>query len=241
MNTEIRAAQGRDGLDTEYKFGFNADISNTEETVWDEGGIYVYPGSAAQWKVSSSSTDDDDGGTGALTVRIYGLDANYDLQNEVITLDGQTVVMTVKSYIRVFRGIVLTAGSGGVNAGDIYVGTGTVSSGVPAVKYLKITATMNQTLMALWTVPKDTWFYMTALMASTYGNSSQSLMFRLVARPFGEVFQTKSKFLLFRSPVEWDYRIPLRFKPKTDIEVRAVTSSGTIDGSAAFEGYMMSR
>ena len=48
---------------------------------------------------------------------------------------------------------VLTAGSGGANAGKVYAGTGTITSGVPANKYAVIAIGENQTLMALWTVP----------------------------------------------------------------------------------------
>ncbi len=238
---EFRAAQGADGLDSEFKFGFNADIGGTEETLWDEGGLYTYPSAAGQWNVSSSRVEDVSTGTGARTVEIFGLNAGYVLTNETVTMDGQNGVTLTNSYIRVFRGITRTAGASEFNGGDIYVGTGAITLGVPVTKYLKISAEQNQTLMALWTVPANTWFYLTDFLASTFGQANQSLEFRLLARPENEVFQVKHRFLLFRSPVEWRHAVPRRFAPKTDLEVRAKASGGSIDGSASFQGVMMSQ
>ena len=236
---KTRAAQGVEGLGEIHKFGFNADIASTEETVWDQGGLYTYPSSAGQLGISSSSTLDAAAAAGALTVEIFGLDGNYVEINETLTMNGQTSVQTTNSYLRIFRAIVRTAGASEFNVGDVYVGTGVVSSGVPVTKYLKVTAQQNQTLMALWTVPANKWFYLTHWQATTFGQANQSLEFRLMVRPENEVFQVKRRILLFRSPVEWPQDIPQRFAPKTDIEIRAKASGGSIDASASFQGYIM--
>ena len=42
-------------------------------------------------------------GTGARTVLIEGLDENYDIQSETVTMDGTTNVVTTNTYIRLFR------------------------------------------------------------------------------------------------------------------------------------------
>jgi hypothetical protein len=90
---------------------------------------------AAKLDIASSSTNDAAAGTGARTVRIVGLDGNYTPQVEDIALNGQTMITSAKSFLRVFGVEVLTAGSGGVNAGDVYfmkTGTGgTWTTGVP--------------------------------------------------------------------------------------------------------------
>ena len=139
--------------DTRAKFGFNADIDDSLETIWSEGGLYSYLTSATVLKISSASTDDASAGTGARTITISGLDGSYNQISESVTLNGQTAVNTTNSFLRVFRMIVDTAGSGGQNAGKIYAGTGTVTSGVPANKYGVIDVGDNQTLMCFWTVP----------------------------------------------------------------------------------------
>src|SRR5210317_2657610 len=115
-----------------YKFGQNAVVGNSMETIWQQGGLYSYPPSASTTTVSSSNANDTSAGTGARTVQIVGLDGDYNEISETIILNGQTAVTTTNSFLRVNRGVVLTAGSGGVNAGIIYVGTGTVTLGVPA-------------------------------------------------------------------------------------------------------------
>lgn len=238
---EFRATQGRDGLAQAHMHGFNADVATSEETIWDQGGLYTYPSAAGQWKVSSSRVEDIDSATGAATVKITGLDSSYEEISETVTLNGQNAVITTNSYLRINQYEVLTAGSGGFNAGDVYLGTGTVTNGVPATKYAMITAQMNHALAAVYTVPANKWFYLTSLIATTFGNASQSLTIRLVVRPEGGVFRTHSKFLMFRSPISMAHDVPMRFEPKSDIEVRATASSGTIDASVEFGGILMGR
>ena len=88
-------------------------------------------------KVSSSS-DADNGGTatGALTVAIVGVNSAGAATVEIVTLDGQTAATTTATFKAIHSAIVITAGSGKTNAGVIWVGNGTVTSGVPATKYM---------------------------------------------------------------------------------------------------------
>lgn len=98
----------------------------------DQNGLLSTP---AKVSVSSSSANDADGGTGMITATIIGLGPTAQYQEEEITLTGQTAVDSVGTWYRVFGIVGKTAGSGGTNAGDIYVvkkGTGgTYSGGVP--------------------------------------------------------------------------------------------------------------
>lgn len=213
-----------------FKFGFNPDIDDSLETVWSEGGLYSYLSAATVLKVSSSSANDTSAGTGARTVEISGLDGDYNEISETVTLNGQTAVNTTQSFLRVFRMIVKTAGTGAQNAGVIYAGTGTVTSGVPANKYGAIAAGDNQTLMALWTVPANYTAYLlqTDVTVATTQNNKYATV-HLVARPDGEVFQVKDKFVKAQSSHHQQYDIPLKFEAKTDIEVRAIGDSAAAD------------
>jgi hypothetical protein len=220
---------------SEFKFGYNQLVGTTEETIWDAGGIYSYPSSASTMTVSSSSADDAADGTGARTVVIAGLDANYAEASETITLNGQTAVTTTKSYIRMFRARVLTAGSGGTNAGNINIGTGTVTSGVPANLYARITAGEGQTLMTLYTVPAGYTAYLQQGTVSVGAESSNKyVIVRLKVRPFGEVFQTKTVLTLSNQYVGFDFGVALAIAEKSDIEARAVSSSGDAAVSSTF-------
>lgn len=216
------------------KFGLNETVGADLETVWQGSTLYSYLTSASVVKISSSDVNDDVGGTGALTVQIYGLDANYAEQNETITLDGQTAVNTSKSYLRIHRMIVLSAGGTGSNEGVIYAGTGTITAGVPANKYALISAGNNQTLMALWTVPSGKTAYMTSLFTSS-AIANKTVLICLFIRPFGEVFQVKQVFNTIASVTLREFIFPLKVLEKSDIEIRASTSGGGGSVSAAFD------
>ena len=215
-----------------YKFGQNAVVGNSMETIWQQGGLYSYPPSASTMTVSSSDVNDTSAGTGARTVLISGLDASYNETSETITLNGQTAVTTVNTYIRMNRAIVLTAGSGGVNAGIIYVGTGTVTSGVPANIYTTINGDgSNQTLQAFWTVPAGytAYIYQTNISTGNSSNTPAVLKTVLVARPFGGVFNTKEVIVLTNGNHLQDYSFPIKLTEKTDVEFRAESSSASVD------------
>lgn len=228
---ELQVARGHVGYHyAQYKFGFNSDVDDTEETVWTQGGVYSYLSSASVLKVSSSSTADTSAGTGARTVQLYGLDANYNEINETVTLSGQTAVDTSNQFLRINRMVVRSAGSGGQNAGVVYSGTGTVTAGVPANKYATVAAGDNQSLMALWTVPAGhtAYLFQKDLTVATAQNNKYATT-RLLARPLGEVFQTKDKHVLDNNVLHQKYDVPLKFEEKTDLEVRCVGDSAGAD------------
>ena len=216
-----------------HKFGHNEDVGSSDETIWTQGGLYNWLAAATTLKVSSTSTDDDEGGTGALTVQLYGLDTNYLEVDEMITMTGQTAVVTVNTYIRVYRLIVRSAGDGEENAGIIYVGTGNISSGVPDVVHALIGATENQTQMAIYTVPANR----AALVRNVkfYSDSTKVTEYHMRVRPFGEVFQLKGDFHVAGEKVVDDYAFPLWYDEKTDIDLRAAASAGGQGVSATMD------
>lgn len=223
---------------TLFKFGFNVDVDDALETVWAQGGLYSYLSTATVLKISSSDTNDTSAGTGARTVTLYGLDANYDEISETITLNGQTAVNSTLSYLRINRMVVRSAGTGGKNAGVIYAGTGTVTAGVPANIYASVAIGDNQTLMALWTVPRGYTAYLTqtdVTLATTQNNKYCTCS--LVVRPYGEVFQVKDRFVKAESTTTIAYNVPLKITEKSDIEYRAQGDSAGADIaiSAGFE------
>lgn len=224
---ELQVSRGQISFHkAQFKFGFNADIDDSLETIWSEGGLYSYLTSASVLKISSASANDASAGTGARTITISGLDGSYNEVSESVTLNGQTAVNTTNSFLRVFRMIVDTAGSGGQNAGKIYAGTGTVTAGVPANKYGVIDVGDNQTLMCFWTVPAGYTAYlhqidisMNTEVANKFGTVS------LAARPDGGVFNVKDKFALSQDIIHQQFNYPIKFEEKTDLEVRAIASS----------------
>ena len=115
--------------------GWNEAITTTFEVVWGESSAYT-PLTAAMSTpyIASSSANDTSAGTGARTVRIKGMTTAFARFTEDLTMNGQTSVNLVTTNVLLVDSIeVLTAGSGVLNAGVIRVGTGTNTSGVPAV------------------------------------------------------------------------------------------------------------
>lgn len=231
---ELQVAQGQISYhESIFKFGFNPDIDNSLETVWAQGGLYSYLSAASTLYISSSSTADDVAGTGARTATVFGLDANYDEVSVTVDLDGQNGVQLgdASNWIRVNRITVDTAGSGGQNAGVLYVGTeASPTVGVPTNKYATVAIGDNQTLMALWTVPRNYEAYLLQVdvtVATTQNNKYCTSS--VVARPYGGVFQVKDKFVKAESSHHQEYSIPLKFDEKTDIEIRAIGDSSGAD------------
>ena len=236
---DLQVARGQiTGHKTLFKFGNNSDINGAIETIWSRGGLYVYPTSAIQMKVSSSSANDAALGTGAQTVSVQGLDQNYNEVAETVTLTGQTEVLTTNTFIRVFRAFVITAGSGGTAAGTIYVGTGTVTAGVPATVYAEIALGDNQTTMATWTVPAGyTFFVYRGTFSASSNNVSQYILGKFMFRPFGGVFRNAADVTVNTGAIQYDFELPLALPEKSDIEARAIALSGTnFYVTASFEG-----
>jgi len=119
----------------------------------DQSGIHTTP---ATVDVASTDANDTSAGTGLRTLTLTGLDADGVLQEETITLSGQTEVTSVNTYsaINGLRG--LTGGSNAKNAGTIWCGNGTFTSGVPATKYFSANVGANHGATAYYTVPAKT-------------------------------------------------------------------------------------
>lgn len=129
--------------------GVNRDIDTaSEEDLWFEGGSLSYLSSAETMSVVSTSINDDTGGTGATTLFIQGLDASFSVVTEIITLDGQTPVITSNSFYRILFAFTLSAGSGLTNAGDITL-TATSASTVQA----SVEAGFSSTTLGFGTIP----------------------------------------------------------------------------------------
>lgn len=206
-----------------------------EETIWDGNSIYTYITAATKVKLSSSSTDDDEGGTGALTVLIKGLDSNYAEISETVTLDGRNGVETTETYLRVFSLEVQSAGSGGNNAGDIYAGTGSITTGVPANKYCKILVGHNRSLSGLWTVPAGKTFYMTSIFMAEA--SKKVADFHVYQRLLGGVFHLDYHLQLSETTISIPLDVPTVFPEKADIEARVNSDASGAHCTMVFSGW----
>jgi len=130
------------------KFAMNPDIDAGTEQIWPLGTIQVLPTTAAVASVTSDDAADDVGGTGALTLKILGLDENYVEVEETVTLTGAVAVTTTQTFLRIYRAFIVLVGTGGVNAGNI-----TINVGGNTQAYIE--AGEGQTHISQYTVPAD--------------------------------------------------------------------------------------
>jgi hypothetical protein len=222
LNNEfIKVARGFvQGAYSVNKFGYNPAIpTNAFETVWDGSNLYTYISTASTATVTSSNTAADNGGT----VKVSGLDANYNLVDEVLTIGGAAGSI---NFYRVFRVELLSSTTADTNVGTLTV---TVDSIAAAI----VSPERGQTLMALYTIPAGKKGYIVQLdiASSASGEIDVTLLTR---NGSSNVWATK-EFLTIRGGFnEKNFILPLEVNEKTDIEVRA-KSSATAAISSGFE------
>lgn len=113
----------------------DVDIASLPEDVWTGGGAYPWMTGSTALEVVSSSAADAAAGTGARSVLIQGLDIDYLEVSQTVALNGITPVAIPISLFRVNTAMIMSAGTGKVNAGDISIrdtGGGTVRAILPA-------------------------------------------------------------------------------------------------------------
>lgn len=217
------------------KFGRNATMSANIETIWDGSDIYTYLTSPSSVYVTSSDVDDNPTGNGARTVEVQGLDENYALTTEEVNVDDSASTTT---FIRVFRVSTKTKGSSGQAEGVISVRSATGGGGVLLAQIQRVGtgggASLGQTFMALYTVPAGKTAYITQWIVGAGGQNADTTAL-LVCRDFGDGgFNSKDIIISAGQQFAKDYKIPLQFTEKTDIEVRGFTSSAGNDCSSTF-------
>jgi len=232
IESEIDIAEGkRRGYAIVNKFGRNQDIdTGSEEDVWEGGGVYPgFPtGSGELITASSSSANDTSAGSGARTIKIFGLDDNGLEQNETITLNGASLVDSVNSYTRVNRIVVLTSGSSNsaFNDGIITIAHKTTTANI----FGKVPIGANQSQIACYTIPAGKTGYLRYLHASIKRSNSATADGDLWIREDGASPRTVRIFSLSQTSSLKDTIFGgIRLPALTDLSLRisSVSSNNT--------------
>jgi hypothetical protein len=124
------------------------DIVSGNETVWSTGGLYAFPLTAVSLvAVSTSAADTIAAGTGAQAIFVEGLNAAAQATSQTVLMNGTTEVALSGTWQRVNKAFVITAGSGGTNAGVISI---KVSAGAT---YGTIPTGLGQSWDGVYSVP----------------------------------------------------------------------------------------
>ena len=212
-----------------HKFGYNPDVASaTEEDITFTGGTHVWLTAAAPLRIQAGG-DANDGvsGTGALTVSIEGLDANFTVISETVTTAGTSASSaTSASFIRVTRAYVATVGTyTGANIADMVIET------TGPVTLATIPAGRGQTKMATYTVPANTTAYLSQVRAWVDSNKECDIIVyqRQDADDVSSPFTSKRVVHYFpgvagETELTHDFYTP--FPAKTDIWVAAIGPTG---------------
>lgn len=209
--------------------GYNSNVGSAIETLWSNSNAYTFlTTNMSSPTIVSSSANDTAAGTGARTVRITGVNASYVAQAETITLNGATPVSLVNSYMTINSITVLTAGSGGVTAGNLTLAAGGVTHGYVAAGY-------NVANSMIYCVPASFSLLVTTLHIANLAASAGGNVAQIAYSTNGAVSLTKGLFgwatnMFF----EKDFRRPLYFPAKTQIQVQ-VSATGT---AGVMSGYL---
>jgi len=210
------------GFGQVHKFGAVPAMSqNTNGTIWDEDDT-IYPwstigaGSTLGVKVvepnNENNTSNDLSGD---TVEIQGLDVNFNVITETVTISGATAT-TSNTFYRVYRAIYANT-SDVANSKRILIQVGTTT-------VAKILENIGQTLMSIYTVPAGKTGYLMRLDVTAQGTATGS--FKLYVREGGTGnFGVKhiAEINGTGGPYQLEYPIPQSFSEKSDIDARMHT------------------
>ena len=205
-----------------YKFGRGKTISGKNVPLWDGNSNYVFPTSGEIVTLKSDETDDTILGDGARKIRIYGLDENWELQEEIVELNGTTLVNSVGKYIRLFRMYVYECGLQLFPYDDSTIGTnvGTITAThTGTTEPIAMILPLNgQTFMAIYTIPAG----YKSLMWSAHTSEDRGA--NVVGKLFTKdnvqdhsAWRVKGVRDMYRNDVGINFTIPKVYSEKTDI------------------------
>lgn len=191
-------------------FGFNTLVGTSFETLWNDGGAYVFPSSAVAMDLVSTSASD------TMDVLVAGLDSSYNQITETVTLTGTSAVTTSASFLRVNSAIILS----GQNAGEISISNG-------GTTYAFIGTNLGTTQACIYTVPAGYSLYIFRIdfnSATTNPNKYLTVRNKLSTHTGRVLHVAEATFST--SQVSYDRQVPFKIAEKTDFEFQAKSSSG---------------
>ena len=184
----------------------------------DRAGLYNSGTGFNLTAVSSSSSD-----TGS--IRLQGLDANWDFLQEDVTLYGTVEgTKTTNKFIRLDKAFVQTAaGAGDTNIGviDIYQDDND-SDGL----FVRMEIGHAETFNAFYTVPRNKTGYITNMEVSSHTAVASSIY--LFVQEFGGMMRARHEMNIEKGQQSIEFPCPIKVPQKSDIELR---HKGPIDSS----------
>ena len=217
------------------KYGFYDGVDNNAvDDIWSPGGQLSWQTSAESLEILSASSDDSANGTGAQQVQVTGLDGNWGIQNETVTLDGTSAVSLTKTFLRVYRMRVVRRGTyTASNLGNITLRVASGGATRAQIRYDATFGGQGSTEMSHYSVPAGYNAYLTQFHIEV--EASKPVDFYAFVRinngkftsPIGGQYFTPVKFRAVSGDVNDEIQIPQRFPEKSDFWARAKATGAT--------------
>jgi hypothetical protein len=223
---DLQVARGQiTGHSTVNIYGYQPSVGTTFIPIWENATDYTFPVTAITMYLTGSAGD-------TASIRINGLDANYQAISEVLVLNGATPVPTTNQYLRV-NGMVVAVGSATNPSNAV-----TLTNQAASVTYAKISAGVGRTQAAIYTVPAGYTFYLQRVNIYTSLNGNDYCTYRnKTISPTGVVQLTQQA--PFPTSYEAQRFMPRPFLEKTDIVLQAKIQTGTGAVAISQEGYLI--
>ena len=202
------------------------------------GGIDItLPTSAVTLGMASTSTNDTNtAGTGARSILITGLNEFYNVQSEVVNLNGQTEVNSVNTYIAVNELLIIASGSTGWNEGTIYCGSDSNSfvAGIPDTDIFRTIGIDDEdgkgvgiSTNSTYTIPAGLTSVPLNFKLASNASITKSVFIRGIIKPFGLGELTIGN-LIFGAANEFTFDGFPSLSEKSSLIIRAKSDSASV-------------
>jgi len=224
------AARGAiDNVHTINKFGRNVDVDlAADEDVIGIGGTLELFSAAATIDIVSGSGNDDLTGSGAEKVMVYGLDANYEIQQLEMIMNGTgAVTSTGTTWTFVYRAEVTQSANGANTATNAGIITISITGGNDV---MNIAIGDNQTQHCAYMIPANHVGLMKRHKFAIEAHASAIVVNAEVwVKPFGLPWLLKYRINITRSERDdMVYEIPKVLPEKSIIKLRIGTDTNDV-------------
>lgn len=205
-------------------FGFNTQLGSSYIPLWENATTYTYPTSNTAMGIKSSNAAD------SCTVRVIGLDSNYDIVAENVTVSGTANTALSTSFFRINDLITI--------AGNTANGTVTLTGG--STIYGQINPGVGKNQASIFTVPRGHRFFLNRIDAfcATASLNNRILFFRnRVLLHNGVSFNVAETTFLDKMNIQRQY--PFAYDEKTDIQLQGKASGGSQEYGVFGEGILI--
>jgi len=228
-NYGLGVAKGQfDDITHIHKFGAVPAMSvNTTGTIWDINDT-LYPWSTVDVGASTLTVDCASASDVGEQVVIIGLDGDWNVAQETVSLSSQTGNATTTAFRRVYRAYFID-GAAAINVGNIDIKYSTTV-------IARVSAEKGQTQMAVYTTPANHTGYVVQLVGTIQSGGDATI--DMFVRYFGEDnFRSQHTFEVAGVGGQYimPFTVPLNIPPKSDIDCRARVRSNNSRVTAVFE------